>query len=160
MRDDSLSYRELLGLPLGANLKTHKTYRTWAGMHSRVGKKWHHAYGHYQSLGVFIDPRWCGARGFAQFLADMGHPPTPKHTLERKCNEGPYGPDNCVWATYAEQNRNKRDTHKVATPNGFVSAAEAARLYGLHPHTVYRRIQQGLRGDAVIAPAKPRKNHA
>lgn len=29
-------------------------------------------------------------------------------TLERENNDGDYCPDNCTWATRAEQNRNKR----------------------------------------------------
>lgn len=160
MSKQSVSYRALLGLPVGANLKTHKTYRAWAGMQNRVGKKWHHAYKHYQDLGVYIDPRWCGQRGFANFLSDMGHPPTDRHTLERKCNTGPYSPDNCVWATYAEQNRNKRDTHRITTAKGVLSVAEAARMYNMPAHIIYRRVRKGVNGEALFTPLKQGKNHA
>jgi len=45
---------------------------------------------------------------FDNFIEDMGRRPTPKHSLDRIDVNGNYGPDNCKWATIAEQNRNKR----------------------------------------------------
>lgn len=159
-----ISYRELLGLPLNANLKRHKTYRAWAGLQNRVTKTWHHAYEKYRELGVSICDRWCGKDGFRNFLEDMGHPPTPKHSLERKCNTGPYSPDNCVWATYEEQNRNKRSCHYIDLPEGRMTASEAARLRGVPAHRVLRRIARGVSGEALFAPSMKIKrtgvNHA
>jgi hypothetical protein len=38
----------------------------------------------------------------------MGPKPSPKHTVERVNNHGPYDPENCVWATHITQARNTR----------------------------------------------------
>jgi hypothetical protein len=40
------------------------------------------------------------------FLADMGEPPTAKHSLDRIDNNKGYSRDNCRWATHTEQMRN------------------------------------------------------
>ncbi len=54
--------------------------------------------------------RWLGEHGFANFLADMGERPAGK-TLDRYPNkDGDYEQTNCRWATWVEQNRNRRDT--------------------------------------------------
>jgi hypothetical protein len=44
---------------------------------------------------------------FENFLADMGHKPTPKHTIDRKNNDGNYEPENCRWATRVQQMHNQ-----------------------------------------------------
>ena len=59
---------------------------------------------------------WYGARRitvcqdwliFKNFFEDMGHPPDDL-TLERKNNDLGYSPNNCKWATRAEQLANRR----------------------------------------------------
>lgn len=60
-------------------------------------------YERYGAKGISVCERW---RTFGNFLIDMGERPAGL-TLERKNNKGNYEPDNCVWATRAEQNTNK-----------------------------------------------------
>jgi len=51
-----------------------------------------------------------GVGNFEEFYRDMGDPPFPGAMLERQNNDLGYIKDNCVWATRAEQNRNRRNT--------------------------------------------------
>jgi hypothetical protein len=69
---------------------------------------------HYQSYGgrgISVCDRWLNL--FENFLADMGRKPSPTHSLDRINNDGNYEPENCHWATRAEQARNKQNTFRV-----------------------------------------------
>jgi hypothetical protein len=68
-------------------------------------------YENYGGRGIGVCERWSD---FAAFLADMGPRQTSKHTIERKNNDQGYSPDNCVWATRAQQAKNRRK-RKTAT---------------------------------------------
>ena len=154
-----MSIREVLGLPANTNLKAHRTYRIWYSMKCRTTKEWHHAHDKYQALGATIDPHWLGKCGFLNFLDDMGHPPSSKHSIERVDNRGPYAKSNCMWALPEQQNRNKSNCHYVQTPQGLVTASEAARLYGLSPHTVLYRIHRGWPSNLLLIPTdRPIRN--
>nr|BAR34291.1 unnamed protein product [uncultured Mediterranean phage uvMED] len=50
---------------------------------------------------------------FEQFYAEVGDPPTPKHTLDRINNLGHYEPGNVRWADWGQQASNKRPRGSV-----------------------------------------------
>ena len=81
-----------------------KTYNAWIYMKKRCYNKKCKDFRYYGGRGIIVCDRWINV--FANFLADMGNPPTQGHTLERKNSDGNYDPDNCVWATRKEQGRN------------------------------------------------------
>ena len=94
----------------GWHMRTHgKTdtpeYAAWKNMKSRCLNANTPQYKHYGARGITIDPTWMD---FLVFLADMGLRPSPKHSIERKDNNKGYSKGNCVWATKATQNRNRR----------------------------------------------------
>lgn len=86
--------------------------KAWIGMRQRCynprcpGYKW------YGARGITVCKRWRGSHTFTVFLADMGLKPSPKHSLDRIDNDGPYDPKNCRWATWHEQHLNKRPSNK------------------------------------------------
>jgi hypothetical protein len=85
-----------------------RLYKAWQGMHQRCTNSKHRGYVNYGGRGIKVCARWSGSDGFQNFVEDMGRRPRDM-TLDRYPDAaGDYSPENCRWATYAQQAATKR----------------------------------------------------
>lgn len=144
---------------IGARRRTHglsrnPTYINWLAMKSRCENPNNQDYRLYGGRGVTICDRW---QSFGNFLADMGHRPFPRATIERKDTNGNYEPGNCVWATQKTQTRNKRANRLITIDGVTKCLGEWCELYGRDYRLVHHRIQNGWTPEAALSTPKQTK---
>lgn len=127
-------------------MSKHPAYAVWSSMVDRCRLPTHQAWHNYGARGICVCARW--QEGFENFWADMGPTYQQGLTLERRNNEGNYEPDNCYWATWTAQNRNKRNSVRL---DG-IPVVEIAEQQGLSRSTAYFRHQRGRLTLSTAAP--------
>lgn len=109
-------------------------YRAWQQMKNRCINHKASYYHRYGGRGIHFCKRW---EKFSNFLADMGRRPSPKHSLERKNNDGHYNKRNCRWATLAEQASNTSICHRIAYKGKTQSLNAWAKELKIQYSTIY-----------------------
>ncbi len=95
----------------------HEYYRIWLSMKQRCYNENSKPYENYGERGIKVCERWL--TDFYNFVEDMGTRPKG-YTLERIDNNKNYSPDNCKWATYSEQQANKRKNKKASSLHKYI----------------------------------------
>lgn len=127
----------------------------WRGMWSRCTDPESEGYKDYGGRGIEVCERW---RNLDWFIKDMGPRPSPSHTLDRADNEEGYYPQNCRWATWKEQQRNRRNNHMLEFCGWRLCLSSMAEKYGIRRDVLGSRLRGGWSlEDALLTPARPRR---
>jgi hypothetical protein len=110
--------------------------QSWRSMIQRCTNPNATSYPWYGGRGIKVCRRW---RRFENFLADMGRRPIGR-SLERRDNSRGYTPQNCYWATTAEQSLNKRNVRMLTFQGRTQCVAWWARELGISVFALRRRI--------------------
>ncbi len=89
----------------GPKCKDHPYYAVYSSMKTRCYNPEAEPYRWYGARGITVCDRWL--QSFWNFVEDMGERPEG-FTLERLDNNKNYSPDNCVWASVQDNNKNRR----------------------------------------------------
>ena len=89
------------------NDRSSRTYRSWHSMMSRCNNPNSTNFKYWGGRGIKVCERWTD---FRNFLTDMGERPEGKSLDRYPSPDGNYEPDNCRWATPAEQVNNRSTT--------------------------------------------------
>jgi hypothetical protein len=137
-------------------------YQIWAKMKSRTLNKNDGRYGDYGGRGISIHEKWVDYQNFksdmyASYLKHINEFGEYNTTIDRVDNDGNYCKDNCKWATYKEQNANRRNTVKLDYHGVIYSITEASRKFNINPSTLKDRLRNGMDLEqALTAPVKGR----
>lgn len=104
----------------------------------------------YGGRGIVVCDRW---HLFENFLADMGERP-PGKSLDRIDTDGPYSPQNCRWATAAEQNRNKRNNVIIDYAGESLTLVEVAERIGQPYGRIQGRHIRGCTDESLTGPKR------
>ena len=121
-------------------MRNHPLYQTWRTMLHRVEDKTRVGYKNYGGRGITVCDRW---RDFPSFVEDMGEKPSPKHTLERVDNDGPYSPENCVWATRTEQSSNRRGNVLITFQGETKTVKQWCTILRLSYFSIIKKVARG-----------------
>lgn len=140
-----------------ANPAGTRTYYAWRSMRARCGNPKSAAWKNYGARGITVCERW--VNDYDAFFADMGECPDGM-SLDRIDPDAGYSPQNCRWAGWDVQSRNKR-TNVYFDHNGErLTASDWADKLGIKRTTLFKRIRSyGMDAEraltaASLAPAR------
>lgn len=124
------------------------TYSSWLAMRGRCLNPNNQNFRQYGGNGIGICAQW--EDDFDRFYADMGDRPA-SHTLERIDGALGYTPENCRWATRAEQVKNRAYTITVTHSGETKTLAEWAKSLSVPYYTLWNRIRsQGMDPEKAL----------
>lgn len=139
LRDDRLRHggasRDIHGRTPGGRAVRDPIYRVWTTMKERCLNPNSASFYKYGARGIYVCERW--RYSFEAFRDDMG-PRPDGYSIERKNNNGPYSPDNCIWASQRTQMSNRRNSIRVEHQGRIISASEYAELMGVSSKRLYK----------------------
>lgn len=138
--------------------KNDPTAESWAAMKNRCRNPSHPKYANYGGRGIKVCDRWAGRDGLRYFIEDMGRRPEGM-TLDRIDPDGDYTPENCRWADWKTQMRNRRNVPKMTAFGQTRTFPEWCELFRAKRGKVRQRmerygwtLEEALTMEAVQAP--------
>lgn len=118
-----------------------KLYRIWMGMRFRCAKGDKYFDRHYVERGINVCDEWRdNFLAFREWALANGY--RDGLTIDRVDNYGDYCPENCRFATMAEQNRNRTNNIRIEYRGETKTLAEWSRDVGINYQTLIYRFKK------------------
>lgn len=123
-----------------------KFYNVWGSMKDRCLNKNHKWYLRYGGRGITVCKRWLTFENFRNDMYQSYQKHLKQHgkintTIDRIDNDGNYCKENCRWAIWKEQAKNRIYKQKIITYNGIsLTIGEWAKKYNIEKGTLASRI--------------------
>lgn len=126
-----------------------KVYQTWLNMRRRCNDPRSKKFKDYGGRGIRVCQAWNDS--FEAFYADMGDPPSERHSIERKDVNGDYTPSNCCWATNKEQANNRRNSRRVTWNGRTQTVAQWADELAIPARRIWQRLKRGWSPEEALS---------
>lgn len=141
--------------------RNHPLYRIFVGIKNRCENKNDKSYKRYGGRGIRC--KWT----LEDFILDMERSfgvHVKKHgrrqtSIERKDNNGPYSKENCRWATYKEQAKNRRNTVLLTFRGSSRTLKEWGRILKISPTAISSRLKNGWDLKRALTQPNRQKYH-
>lgn len=117
-------------------------YGVWCTMKSRCYNKNVKYYGRYGARGIGVCDSWLDCyENFRDWAIKSGY--SEGLSIDRIDNNKGYSPDNCRWASSAEQANNRSSNNLITFRGETHNVTEWARILGINPKTIFTRLYSG-----------------
>ena len=126
--------------------KTHcasktRLYGRWCLMRGRCSNPKNNRYHYYGGRGISVCDEWSKFETFKEWALKTGY--DRNLTLERNDVNGNYEPENCRWATQADQTRNARSNINLTFNGRTECLSQMAQRHGICAGTLRSRLRRG-----------------
>lgn len=142
----------------GKKRKEMREYHIWKALRTRCNNPNVKSSEYYSEKGIIVCERW---NSFENFYKDMG-PCPDNYTIDRIDSNKDYCPENCRWASYSTQSKNRGEFNEVYTYNGETYILKDwAKILDIKYTTLYMRIHRsGLSFEEAIKDDPFKKTYA
>lgn len=129
--------------------KRTRLYRIWTGMKTRCNNKSDHLYRLYGARGITVCDEWRDSfEAFRDWAQGSGY--RDDLTIDRIDSNGPYSPENCQWATYKEQENNRRNNRIITCDGVTKTLSQWSSATGIHRGTIQYRLNHGWTPEQAL----------
>lgn len=131
------------------NMSHSRPYNIWAQMTERCTNKNNiKSFANYIARGITVCGEW---KTFEGFWKDMQEGYSDELTIDRiNVNKG-YSKENCRWATYEQQENNRR-VNKFLSYNGeTLTMSQWARKLNVNAYLIFQRVKRGKPIEEVLS---------